>query len=148
MPEIQTPVNSKPPRSGSTAKSDYRPVRIERARVVNVNINEYTVDARTEMAPYKPKFDIPWMVPYTHFSQGEGINFMPEVGSTCFICEPSEDGRDSFVLGWIMPDEGGAYRAGRELINPGDIHFTTRDGNFVTIRRGGIVQIGATPVCQ
>jgi len=146
--DILTPVNSQAPRSRSTAKSAPRPVRIERARIVNVNINDYTVDARTEMPPYKPKFDIPWLVPYTHFSQGEGINFMPEVGSTCYLCESSEDGRDAFVLGWVMPDEGGTYRAGRELLNPGDIHLSTRDGNFVTIRRGGIVQIGATPVCQ
>jgi hypothetical protein len=34
------------------------------------------------------------------------------------------------------------------LLNPGDIHLSTRDGNFVFIRRGGVIQIGATPVCQ
>lgn len=143
-----TSVNAKPPRSTSMAKSGSKPVRVERARVINVNISDYTVDTRSESPPYKPKFDIPWMVPYTHFSQGEGINFMPEVGSTCWICEPSEDGREAFVLGWTMPDEHGAYRAGRELLNPGDIHLSTRDGNFVTVRRGGVVQLGATPVCQ
>jgi hypothetical protein len=51
-------------------------------------------------------------------------------------------------MGWTTVHEGGTYRGGRELLNPGDLHFSTRDGNFVTIRRGGIVQIGATPVCQ
>jgi len=149
MPDrIATSIDVKPRRSGSIAKSDTRPVRIERGRVINVNINDYTVDVRTEMPPYKPKFDIPWMVPYAHYNQGEGINFMPEVGSTCWICEPTDNGRDSFVLGWTMPEEGGSYRSGRPLLNPGDQHFSTRDGNFVILRRGGVVQIGATPICQ
>jgi hypothetical protein len=73
---------------------------------------------------------------------------MPEVGSICWICSPSEIGKNSFVLGWTPVQESGSFRAGRELLNPGDLHFSTRDGNFLYIRRGGIIQIGATPVCQ
>ena len=52
------------------------------------------------------------------------------------------------MLGWTPVHEQGSYRAGRDLLNPGDLHFSTRDGNFLYLRRGGIVQIGATPVCQ
>jgi hypothetical protein len=120
---------------------------VERARVVNVNNRDFTVDVTTELT-FKNRFDIPIMLPYCNQVQGEGINFLPEVGAVCWICTPSEDGRDAFVLGFTMVDEGGSYRGGRSLLNPGDLEFTTRDGNFVTLRRGGVVQVGSTPVCQ
>lgn len=135
-------------RSSSTATSSLRDVAIYRARVVDVNIRDYTVNTRMEAAPYTNKFDIPYLSPYCNQTQGEGINWMPEVGSICWVCEPSEDGRESFVLGWTMVDEGGSYRGGRSLMNPGDIELKTRDQNFIILRRGGIVQIGSTPVCQ
>lgn len=135
-------------RSSSTAKTDLRDVSVYRARIVDVNLRDYTADTRMEAAPYIVKFDIPWISPYVNQNQGEGINWMPEVGSMCWICEPSEDGRESFILGWTTVDEGGSYRGGRTLLNPGDIEIKTRDLNFLTLRRGGIVQIGSTPVCQ
>jgi hypothetical protein len=144
-----TSVSTDHERSESVASSaaEVRGALVERGRIITVNIRDYTCDAATEFT-FKHKYDIPFMVPYCNQAMGEGINFMPEVGSTCWICTPSEEGRDAFVLGWTMVDEGGAYRGGRELLNPGDLHFSTRDGNFVFLRRGGIVQIGATPVCQ
>jgi hypothetical protein len=136
------------PRSSSQAHTDFRDVAIYRARIVNVNIRDFTVDTRMEAAPYTNKFDIPFMSPYVSQSQGEGINWMPEVGSMCWVCEPSEDGREAFVMGWTIVDEGGSYRGGRTLLNPGDIELKTKDQNFLLLRRGGIVQIGSTPVCQ
>jgi hypothetical protein len=129
-------------------KSTVLPARIQRCQVVTVNTRDFTVDVRQEFQPYAALFDIPFGSPYCHQSQGEGINFMPEIGSTCWVCQPSEDGRDAFVLSFTMVDEGASYRGGRELLNPGDLHLSTRDGNFVVIRRGGVVQIGATAVCQ
>ena len=41
-----------------------------------------------------------------------------------------------------------SYRNGRPLHRMGDISLSTRDGNFLKIRRGGVVQVGATPVAQ
>jgi hypothetical protein len=32
-------------------------------------------------------------------------------------------------------------------MNPGDMGMTTRDGNFLFVRRGGVVQLGAGPLC-
>jgi len=143
------PANVEPERCESMAKSaaQVKGALIESGRITTVNIRDYTCDVTTILT-YKNKFDIPFMSPYCNQTQGEGINFMPEVGSTCWICTPSEEGKDAFVLGWSMVDEGGAFRGGRELLNPGDLHFSTRDGNFVHLRRGGIIQVGATPVCQ
>lgn len=143
------PANIDPKRSESTAESSatLQGALVERARIVTVNIRDFVCDVTTEFT-HKNRFDIPWMNPYCNQEQGEGINFMPEVGSMCWVCSPSEKGRDAFIMGWTMVDEGGAYRGGRELLNPGDLHFSTRDGNFVFLRRGGIVQIGATPIAQ
>jgi hypothetical protein len=41
-----------------------------------------------------------------------------------------------------------SYRNGRGLQRMGTIALTTRDGNFLKLRRGGVVQIGANPVAQ
>ena len=73
---------------------------------------------------------------------------MPEVGSTCWVCRPSEQNRAAFVIGWTMVNEGGSLKGGRPQLNPGDIQLSTRDGNFVTLRRGGVLQVGSTPICQ
>lgn len=122
-------------------------VQIEKARVLAVNIANFTVDIRTENT-YKTIEDVQYMVPYCHPAQGEGLNFMPEVGSSCWYCLPSDNQTKGFILGWGMTHESGSYRSGRELLNPGDLHFSSRDGNFIYIRRGGIIQIGASPICQ
>ncbi len=137
-----------PGRSKSAANAGASVASIHRCQVVNVNTRDFTVDVRMEAYPFSSHFDIPFMTPYLHQAQGEGIGFMPEVGSNCWVCAPSDQGRDSFVLGWTPVQEDGTYRGGRELLNPGDIDLRTRDGNFVTLRRGGIVQVGAGPVCQ
>jgi len=50
------------------------------------------------------------------------------------------------------PDSEGSpaisYRNGRPLLRPGDFCMRTRDGNFVFLRRGGVVQVGANAVAQ
>lgn len=149
MPDsIARPGGETPIRSGSSASTSSRAAQIFRAQVLNVNSRDYTADVQFESYPYNTHFDIPWMTPYLHQNQGEGMAIMPEIGSTVWVCIPSEVGKDAFILGWTPVQESGTYRAGRELLNPGDFHFKTRDGNFIFLRRGGIVQIGSTPVCQ
>lgn len=148
MERIQRPGGETPIRSKSSASTDAHAASVFRAEVLAVNTRDYTVDVRYESYPYSTHLDIPWMTQYLHQNQGEGLAIMPEVGSTVWVCQPSETGRDAFVLGWTPIQEDGTYRAGRELLNPGDIHLSTRDRNFAILRRGGIVQIGSTPVCQ
>jgi len=41
-----------------------------------------------------------------------------------------------------------SYRAGRPMLNPGDMLWQGRDENFVILRRGGVLQIGATRIAQ
>lgn len=145
---IQRAGGETPKRSTSSATTDAQYAQIYRAQVTGVNMSDYTVDVVYESYPHSVHLDIPWMVPYIHQNQGEGMTFMPEVGCTVWVCKTSERGRDAFVLGWTPVQEKGTYRAGRELLNPGDFCMKTRDANFLYLRRGGIVQIGATPVCQ
>ena len=132
---------------GKTESPRGKSVKIEQGRIINVDIKNYTVDVRTMMT-YKTIENLQFMVPYCHPAQGEGFNFMPEVGSMCWLCIPSDNPDKGFIIGWGMPHESGAYRSGRELLNPGDLMLSSRDGNFIYVRRGGIVQIGATPVAQ
>jgi hypothetical protein len=144
--------------TGGVAESGYYPALIETARIVNVNVLDWSIDLVTEYAN-KRFFDIQWMSPYLHYANGEGIYVMPEVGATCWICRPSAGKLATpFVLGFKTEIderdvEGGVgpalnFRANRQTLNPGDMMMKTRDENFVILRRGGVVQIGATPTAQ
>jgi hypothetical protein len=135
------------PTASAAGTSQPRTVLVEKCVVITVYPEKYTLDARSELT-HRFHTDVSFMVPYCHQEGGEGISFMPEVGSTCWVCRSSEQNRYPFVLGWTMVDEGGSYKGGREDLNPGDIKLSTRDGNFIYVRRGGIIQIGSTPVCQ
>lgn len=41
-----------------------------------------------------------------------------------------------------------SFRAGRPILNPGDMYWQGRDDNFVVMRRGGVLQLGSTQICQ
>jgi len=43
---------------------------------------------------------------------------------------------------------GGSFRSNRPDLNPGDMALIGHDGNFIFLRRGGVIQIGTTPTCQ
>lgn len=40
------------------------------------------------------------------------------------------------------------FRAGRPILNTGDMLWQGRDENFVVLRRGGVLQLGSTNICQ
>jgi len=122
------------------------PAFIESGRVLDVDISSFTLSVTTQFSK-KPQTGITWSSPYLHFVNGEGIHFMPEVGSLCWICFPS-DGNRPFVLGWAPAADEGNFRARRPDMNPGDLYLGTRDENFLILRRGGVVQIGGGPLSQ
>lgn len=145
---------------------------IHEARIIDVNLVNWTVDVFT-VFDQKRYFDIQVASPYLHPNFGEGIYAFPEIGSKCVVCIPS-DGPPPFVLAFIMPPEtipdassdeapqgtqgqtGGdtqnvtdsTYRGGRARAKPGDIVMKGRDGNFVVLHRGGVLQIGSTQLAQ
>lgn len=132
-------------------------------KVVDLNPTLWTVDVISQ-------FDQRWYLniqvgtPYLHSKRGEGIFVMPEIGAKCHVCIPS-DGAPPFVLDFIMPQESlldsgessqdgveastnSTYAGGRNLAKPGDITMRGRDGNFITLHRGGVLQIGASELAQ
>jgi hypothetical protein len=177
----------------SPTKAEQDPAWIEKGIVINVDLKNFTVDVLTDYEG-KPFTNCQIAAPYFHTHNGEGIFAMPEVGSACLVCQPSDDDTP-FVIAFIGSFElegakqdnledkagevdteteeveevlkklgapssttstgsaeakttGASARAGRPYMNPGDIMLRTRDENFLALRRGGVVQIAATPTCQ
>ena len=128
-------------------------MRIERAIIQAVNVRDYSVDVFTEDTS-KPLIGVPIMTPLSHPEHMGGINFLPEVGSTCYVCFPDAD--TYFVMGFVVSgglvdpqvSPGPTYIGGRDPLEPGDVCLATVDGNQVVVRRGGIVQIGSNGLCQ
>lgn len=141
------------------------------AQVVDVNLVNWTVDVVTKF-DQKYYLNIQVSSPYAHYNRGEGFYAMPDVGAKCLVHIPS-DGPPPYVAGFIMPQEtidgasadspvgtdaskGGvtqtataaSFAGGRRRAKPGDIGITNRDGSFVRLHRGGVLQIGATELSQ
>lgn len=126
------------------------PATVETCRITNVDITRWSVDAVTEHAN-KQLFDIQVMSPYFHYINGEGVYTVPEVGALCWVCFPSSgEFAAPFILGFQAPHDevNESFQSGRQSYNPGDIVMRTRDENFIVLRRGGVIQVGATPTCQ
>lgn len=145
----------------------YSHFRCEEATISDVNRSTYTVAVTTTHSS-KDVLDIQCLAPYHHYANGEGIHHLPEVGAKCFLAWPS-DNSPPFIMGYIgaaselRSDDGepiqstedgegsetdASFKSNRPDLNPGDIGFTTRDENFIILRRGGVLQLGATPVAQ
>lgn len=140
----------------SVGESSFTAVQVEAARIVSVNIKDWSVDAVTLLGN-KVYEGIQVSSPYLHFVNGEGMYAMPEVGSTCWVCKPSTGtAAAAFILGFSAPTDEredadgsvGEFKVGRQNLNPGDIMLRTRDENFMILRRGGVLQLGATPIAQ
>jgi hypothetical protein len=134
-----------PPNAKQTT-SELSAAAIVFARVLDVNCENYTVSITSEYAK-KPQSGISFATPYQHYENGEGIYFMPEVGSVCWVAYPSDATRP-FVIAWAASQEAAGFRSKKMQLNPGDIYLGTRDENRLILRRGGIVQIGANPITQ
>lgn len=147
----------------SMIESGPRPVKVELARIVNVNITNFTADVRT-LHSQRAVTDLQWSNSYFHFNQGEGITFVPEVGAICQLMFPSDSAPFIFAFltsferedhGTTQPEDTDnptpmevTYRAGRPRMQQGDILIRTRNGNGVWLHRGGVVEVGATGACK
>lgn len=134
----------------SISDQTFHPAAVESGRIVNVNIKDWTVDVVSQHGD-KKWFDIQVASPYLHFANGEGIYAMPEVGAMVWVCKPSEGSfAPVFVMGYqgVYDESEKNFRNGRSSLNPGDIMMRGRDENFIILRRGGVLQIGATPMAQ
>lgn len=145
-------------RTGGPGESGFYPAHVMTGRIANVNVEDWSVDVVT-MIDNKRFFDIQLMAPYLHFFGGEGIYAMPEVGALCWVCSASEGKMGiPFVLGFQTANDerpdpvtglvSRSFRSNRSNLVPGDIMMKTRDDNAIILRRGGVVQIVSTPICQ
>lgn len=157
-------------RTSFTHKEGTDPAEVVQGRVVNINVVKWTIDV---VAQYDRKryFNVQVSSPYMHHSNGEGIYAVPEVGATAMICIPS-DSSPPFVMAFIMAHElvddssddapqgttshgasvpnatDASFAGGRPQAIPGSIYLRTRDGNFVNLLRGGVLQLGSTELAQ
>lgn len=125
----------------------YGETTIETALITNVNLAKWTVDLGTQHSD-KRLTDVPWSSPYLHQEAGEGFLLVPEVGAQALLCTPADGELSPFVMGYLPIPRDDSYRSNRIDMVPGDMGMMTRDGNFVILRRGGVVQIGATQIAQ
>ena len=136
--------------------------------MTDVNRAAWTCTVETRHSD-KSMYDVQALSPYHHYRGGEGFHHLPEVGAVVMVGWPS-DNTPPFIMGYKgVPaqvtsssedtpagasadgepvDQAVSFRSGRPDMNPGDIGFTTRDGNFVILRRGGVLQLGATASAQ
>lgn len=158
-------------RSSMTSREGHVPGRIAQGRIVNVNMNNWTVDVVSVFDRYY-WFNVQVGSPYQNTFAGEGFFVVPEVGSSVMIALPS-DSSPPFVLTFVMPPEkitdtstsdaptgtrshgnnpqyptDVTFAASRPPYTPGTLGMTGRDGQFVLLHRGGVLQLGATPVAQ
>lgn len=132
--------------------------------VADLNLGIWTIDV---VSKYDHKFypNVQVSSPYQDPVSGAGIYVMPDIGTKCHICIPS-DGPPPFVLDFIMPSEQSytteeadgtadaesnsdkSFGGGRPRPKPGDIYIRGRDGNFVVLHRGGVLQIGCSELAQ
>ncbi len=134
------------------------PARVHLARVTHVNIALYTLDLVT-LYTHKPMVDVPFATPYCHPNHAGGMNFMPEVDSYCYVCEPADG--TVFIIGFVLnpmtsartevddlAEEGPDWSGFRDPMEAGDVMLGTHDENKIVLRRGGIIQIAATSLAQ
>lgn len=135
-----------PPRS--THQVRLVPSYVESGKVVDVDVETFSLTVVTEMTQ-KSFVGLAFATPYQHYANGEGVYFMPEVGSLVWLCWPSDNATRPFIMAWAPArEDNGSLRSGKMMLNPGDIYLGTRDENFLILRRGGIVQIGGGPLSQ
>ena len=144
-------------RNGLTHRSGSDPALIAQGKIIGVNMANWTVDVYSTYDKHR-WMDIQVGSPYLHYNSGEGIYTMPEIGAQCLVAIPG-DSTAPVVLTFVTPHETNpadpgedkatvSFAAGRPRAKPGDIFMRTRDGNFITLHRGGVLQIGATEVAQ
>lgn len=159
------------PRTSMMSGMQLDAAEVVQGRVFNVNLVNWTVDILAQF-DQRRYFDVQIASPYLHSNNGEGVYAMPEVGAACLVCIPS-DSSPPFVLAYVMPPEfmdntstadapagtashgqpqkyssAASFAGGRPAANLGDIWMRTRDENFVILHRGGVLQLGATPLAQ
>ena len=136
--------------------------------VTDVNMRQWTVDVYSKRTARNFP-DVQVASPYVHHNEGEGMYAVPDVGSTCMICVPSDDS-PPFVLGFVAAPKiegekkpkqvlqneekdqvvpmGYTYSVDRPVGEPGDIFLRGRNGNHIILHTGGVLEVSASPTAS
>jgi len=145
---------SGPQQSGTTSAA------VVLGTIVQVYPGTRTVDVEVDLSGESDIYsNVPYGTLYTNVVTGTHIDFVPEVGSKCFVYLMS-DGSDPVVMGWLSAPLHGAFSeddaaepdddflGGRMGLAPGDIALYNSRGATVLLRKGGTLQIGSSPLAQ
>jgi len=106
-----------------TSSAGASPALMMQARVINVNMVNWTVDVISQFDRHWFS-DIQVASPYLHYNNGEGIYVMPEVGAVCMVCVPS-DSSPPFISCFVGPMESNAADQLQNPASPDDSVLTT-----------------------
>lgn len=129
----------------SKTRSSLNDVRIEVGRILDVDIENYAVSVRSEHSE-QPVHWIPLVSPFSEQTTGAGMKYQPAVGETVLILTTSDGYR--CVLGFIPMQENGSLSGGLPPMNSGDFFTINRNGSFIKMHAGGVLEIGATPIAS
>lgn len=100
--------------------------------------------------------DSPFIMGFLAAPELEGAEFGRDI--TAFLDDPGVETEEDVPKSQSTTSTGStttpnnvsdaSYRAGRPVLNPGDMLWQGRDENFVVLRRGGVLQLGSTQICQ
>jgi hypothetical protein len=161
------------PRAGALLPSSkrYFPSRfpeVLQVKVVDINMKSWTVDVVSSLTG-RYWADVQVGALYLHQYAGEGMYCLPDVGAVCQLCLPT-DTSGPFIMAYVSPGQTTrsgqqvdaqqdadqpanqpvdySYSSNRPNASPGDIVMRGRDGNFVLLHRGGVLQIGSSELAQ
>lgn len=135
--------------------------------IVSVDSRTYTCTVRSEHGLH---YDVP-ITPVFLSPNGQGMWFLPEVGTRVLVGTVGKGARNeyTFLIGAAfavdqdslevsddaVSDEGTDeevvkvdFRNNRSVHQPGDIVLSSSDRNFIVMRKGGIIELGATQVAK
>lgn len=118
-----------------------------RARVDNVHHGQYLVDV-TSLFGNQSIENVELGALYQHPSGPEGNYVEPEVGALVLVMKPSDGSRAVCICYVQQLHATRGAKGDRPQIGPGDQVIESRDENFVAIRRGGLIEVRSTPLCQ
>ncbi len=124
--------------------SSLQNVRIEVARILDVDRENFTILCKSEFGEV-PEYRIPLASPFLDQVSGSGLRYQPVGGETILVLTTSDGYR--YVLGFVPMDEEGSMTCGFPPMDSGDYFILNRGGAYLKMFSGGILQIGATPVC-
>jgi hypothetical protein len=129
------------------------PAQVFKARVLSVDRTRFTVDVVGENNEHFT--GIPIQTGYVG-SSGQGSFWMPEANSIVYLCQPSDSHTPFLMGGCALPKEQAEdedaqddYRQSRPVLNEGDqMVASSSDGNFIVMRKGGVLEVGGSQTCQ